>query len=162
MTENKYLRKDSRLFHYTPLPVSLLHENIGSTALIIYSVLLGRAMLSLKNGWIDEMGNVYIRYTNKSLAEDVGRSVSTVKSALHELEVSDLIVRKRVNLTTKNIFVKVPECCLRGENLPVIRTDNNPQSGRNSDLCMGEKQTANKKKNKNISSKYQRQEGESF
>lgn len=59
MTEKKYLRKDSRLFHYTPLPVSLLHENIGSTALIIYSVLLGRAMLSLKNGWIDEMGNIY-------------------------------------------------------------------------------------------------------
>ncbi len=85
-----------------------------------------------------------------------------MKSALHELEVSDLIVRKRVNLTTKNIFAKVPECCLRAENLPVIRTDNNPQSGRNSDLCMGEKQTANKKKNKNISSKYQRQEGESF
>lgn len=71
MNENQFLKKNSKLIRYTQIPSCLLKSNLNSTTLIIYSVLLGRAMLSLKNGWTDEFGNVFIRYKNSSLAQDV-------------------------------------------------------------------------------------------
>lgn len=41
--------------------------------------------MSQKNGWIDEKGHVYIRYSNEQLAEDMGKSLSTIKNSMKEL-----------------------------------------------------------------------------
>ena len=43
---------------------------------------LNRTMLSQKNGWESEDGNVYVIYTIRQMANDLDRSERTVKTAL--------------------------------------------------------------------------------
>ena len=163
MNENQFLKKNSKLIRYTQIPSCLLKSNLNSTTLIIYSVLLGRAMLSLKNGWTDEFGNVFIRYKNSSLAQDVGKSVSTVKSALKELEANNLIVRRRVDATTKNIFVKVPMECVIEDKLTAYEPENKPGRSQKTGFTVADKSPTNKYKDtNNISNKYCKRGGESF
>lgn len=163
MDKNVFLKKDSKLSQYVPVPSCLVNSNLSSTTLLIYGTLVSRALLSMKNGWVDEAGNVYIRYTNNNLANDTGKSLSTVKESLKELETNDLIVRKRINATTKDIFVKVPSECVGASNLATKRSENKPLTGQKSGFSMGGKSATNKyNKRFNISNKYVRQEGESF
>lgn len=163
MKENVFLKKNSKLSQYIPVPSNLINGKLGSTTLIIYGTLISRALLSMKNGWVDDSGNVYVRYTNNNLATDTGKSISTVKESLKELEANDLIVRKRIDATTKNIYVKVPSECVGASNLATERSENKPVSGQKTGFVVDGKSATNKyNKRFNISNKYVRQEGESF
>ena len=158
-----FLTRNLKLIRYTQIPSCLLKSNLNSTTLIIYSVLLGRAMLSLKNGWTDEFGNVFIRYKNSSLAQDVGKSISTVKSALKELEANNLVVRKRVDAITKNIYVKVPKECIVTDNPTAYAPENKLGRSQKTGFTVANKSPTNKYKDKNyISNKYCKRGGESF
>lgn len=48
--------------------------------------MLGKMNLSRKNGWLDEKGRVYIRWSNEELCKDLGRSEPTVVKIKKELE----------------------------------------------------------------------------
>lgn len=80
------LTKNSRLGMYIPVPVCLLTTPLSSTTLLIYGSLLNRAMLSQKNDWVDESGEIFVCFSIKEIASYVGRGISTVKAALKELE----------------------------------------------------------------------------
>lgn len=89
--ENRYLRKDDKLNNFIPIPLSLLDSKLSSTTLLVYGCLLGRGILSQRNGWYDQNGAIYVRYTAPQLAKDLGKGKSTVKASLKELELAGLI-----------------------------------------------------------------------
>ena len=45
--------------------------NISSDAKLLYGMLLDRMSLSLKNGWLDEEGRVFIIYTAEEIMEQL-------------------------------------------------------------------------------------------
>lgn len=106
--EKRYLLKDDKLNNFIPIPLSLLDSKLSSTTLLVYGCLLGRGILSQKNGWYDQNGTIYVRYTAPQLARDLGKGKSTVKASLKELETAGLIERRRMGLTMTNIYIKVP------------------------------------------------------
>ena len=105
---NEYLKRDTRIGAFIPVPASILTSELSSTTILIYGAILSRSILSQKNGWIDKEGHVYTRYTAPQLAEDIGKGISTVKASLKELETAGLIERRRMGLTMTNIYIKVP------------------------------------------------------
>ena len=95
--------------------------------------------------------------------QDVGKSISTVKSALKELEANNLIVRRRVDATTKNIFVKVPMECVIEDKLTAYEPENKPGRSQKTGFTVANKSPTNKYKDtNNISNKYCKRGGESF
>ena len=94
---------------YMPMPRYLLELHISSTAKIIYTVLLSRALLSAQHdGWQDEQGRVYQYYTIEDLGKTVGKCKSAILVALAALEKCDLIERQQQAPGRANrILVKV-------------------------------------------------------
>lgn len=137
--ENRYLRKDDKLNNFIPIPLSLLDSKFSSTTLLVYGCLLGRGILSQRNGWYDQNGRVYVRYTAPQLAKDLGKGKSTVKASLKELELEGLIERRRMGLTMTNIFIKIPELYIgsqfsdyMGQKSDLLKPENKTYSGQNS------------------------------
>lgn len=130
---SKYLEPDSKIAGYIPIPGCLIKCGLNSTTLLVYGMLLGRATLSQKNEWFDDQGKIYIRYAIEQLAKDAGKSISTIKSCLKELDDEGLIIRKRVGYNTANlIYVLLPEECMMAENLSVSRPKNQTTASQNS------------------------------
>lgn len=111
---------------YIPIPVCLLTSRFSSTTLLVYGSLLNRALLSRKNDWKDDSGEIYVRFSVEELAKFVGKGISNVKASLKELEDNGLIRRKRVDLYTTYIYVRVPKNCLVGQNSDLPKPDNKP------------------------------------
>lgn len=108
----RYMTEGCKLPPYMAIPKAVLaRTSINETAKIVYTMLLDRAKLSLKNdGWVDGQGHVYIIYTIASLAQAVKKSEMTVKTALAALERDGLIRRKRQGPGMPNrIYVMVPD-----------------------------------------------------
>jgi hypothetical protein len=101
---------EDKLVNFLPLPRALLRSGIGGNAKLVYSLLLSRGTLSQRNGWADgDFRQVYVIYPVGELAEAMGRSTTTVKRALKELEEAGLIQR-RANQTTRanRIYLFLP------------------------------------------------------
>ena len=90
---NKYMYPNTKLPPYLPFPKFLLERSLSNTAKILYSVLISRAQLSQKNGWVDEFGRVYFIYPIHQMADDLGKSETTIKVALKELTEAKLLER---------------------------------------------------------------------
>ena len=118
------LTKESRLGMYIPVPICLLNSRFSSTTLLIYGSLLNRALLSQKNDWQNDCGEVYVRFSIEELAKYVGKGISTIKASLKELEFHGLIYRKRMDLYTTHIYVRVPKSCLIGQNSDIRKPEN--------------------------------------
>ena len=86
---------------------------IAVEAKVLYGLLLDRMSLSLRNGWLDERGRVYIVFTVEEIMEALGCAVQKTAKLLAELEdKAGLIERKRQGLGRPNIiYVKnfIPE-----------------------------------------------------
>lgn len=156
----KNIKRETRLGMYIPIPTCLLNSKLSSTTLLIYGSLLNRAMLSQRNGWSDNEGNIFIRFTIEELSEYVGKGHSTVKTSLKELEDEGLIRRKRVDQYTSHIFLMAPEDCLESLNSdhrkPIFRTSKGQKTGFSSAI----KPTTNNYIE--LQDKYTYREGESF
>lgn len=83
------------LSDFCPLPRALLGAGLPSTALLLYVLLLDRATLSQKNGWLCEGGMVYLRFTVKNLAAALGLTERSVYTGLRALEQAGLLLRSR-------------------------------------------------------------------
>ena len=170
--ENRYLRKDDKLNNFIPIPLSLLDSKLSSTTLLVYGCLLGRGILSQRNGWYDQNGAIYVRYTAPQLAKDLGKGKSTVKASLKELELAGLIERRRMGLTMTNIFIKVPWTSESGQysdhsgqKADLHKPENNTYSGQNSSPSEVRKPDSSKYKRVNKETyhkEYVVREGESF
>ena len=85
------LTEESRIGMYIPIPVCLLTSRFSSPTLLVYGSLLNRALLSQKNDWKDNSGEIYVKFSVEELAKYVGKGISTVKASLKELENNGLI-----------------------------------------------------------------------
>lgn len=95
---------------YIPYPRFLLSLPLNETARLVYCLILSRIQLSQSNGWVDEEGRVFCRYTIESLMEDTHKSKSTIVTALSDLEKQGLLMRRRGGMgNTNQLYLKVPE-----------------------------------------------------
>ena len=95
--------------NYMPYPCFLLKSALSSSARELYALLLHRANLSRFNKWIDDHGRIFLIYTLEQLSRDLGKSKTTIKSALNELCARDLLDRKRHGKGLANyLYVKLP------------------------------------------------------
>ncbi len=125
---------------------------LSETAKILYTILLDRARLSLKNdGWTDEQGHVFIFFPIKALAETIHKSEMSIKTALAVLEQNELIMRKRQGIGLPNrIYVKIPQeiSIQTDRNLSMKQTENCLTDGQKTVLQKdGKVSSSNKEKN---------------
>ena len=105
-----YIMITTELPPYFFFPWFLLDMGLTLTAKLTYALLLDRARLSQLNGWTDEAGRVYIIFPIEKIAEMLGKSMTTAKNVLAELEAAGLIKRKRQQFSKPNhIYVKLPD-----------------------------------------------------
>ena len=60
--------------------------NLSTDAKLLYGVLLDRMSLSIKNGWHDELGRVYIIFTLQDVAETLGYKTDKAIKLFNELD----------------------------------------------------------------------------
>ena len=62
-------------------------------AKLLYSFFLDRVSLSIKNGWIDDKGRMFIYYSVKSVCEDLNCGTQKSCKLLDELEKVEELLR---------------------------------------------------------------------
>lgn len=112
MTFDYYYGDQAEQFSFYRIPKVLFtapqFKSISAEAKILYGLLLDRMSLSARNGWMDELGRVYIIYTVEEIMDALGCADQKALKLLSELEKKcGLIERKRQGLGKPNlIFVK--------------------------------------------------------
>ena len=111
MTLDYFYGQSGELFSYFRIPKALFHDcrfrQLSTDARTLYGILLDRMSLSVKNGWLDERGRVYIIYTVREVQESLCCAEHKAVKLFRELEQADLIERKRRGLGRPSlIFVK--------------------------------------------------------
>lgn len=85
-------------------------KGVSVEAKVLYGLLLDRMALSVKNGWLDEKGRVYIIFTIADVMETLGCAQQKANKLLNELDASKgvgLVERIRRGLGKPNvIYVK--------------------------------------------------------
>ena len=99
-------------FAFIRVPTILFTDDqyryVSADAKILYGLLLSRMELSAKNGWIDDLGRVFIICTTEEIMEKLNCGNQKAVKLMTELEKNcDLIERKRQGLGKPNlIYVK--------------------------------------------------------
>ena len=99
------------LFSFYRLPKALFVDprfrGISAEAKILYGLLLDRMGLSVKSGWMDDTGKVYIIFTTEEIMEALCCADNKATKLMKELESCGLIERKRRGLGKPSlIYVK--------------------------------------------------------
>mgnify|MGYP000778984118 FL=1 len=111
MTLDYFYGQAGELFAFYRIPKALFQkpqfQTLSTDAKTLYGILLDRMSLSVKNGWLDEQGRVFIIFT----IEDVKRALccadNKATKLLRELEKFGLIERKRRGLGKPSlVYVK--------------------------------------------------------
>lgn len=121
MNLDYYYGIEAEQFAFFRIPKLLMKDEsfkgISNTAKLVYGMLLDRMALSVKNGWLDDTGRVYIYYSVDELCEDLNCSKPTVVKLLAELDSVKgigLIEKKRQGfgkpdrIYVKNFIIKNP------------------------------------------------------
>ena len=111
MTLDYFYGQSGELFSYFRIPKALFHDcrfrQLSTDARTLYGILLDRMSLSVKNGWMDKQGRVYIIYTVREVQESLCCAEHKAVKLFRELEQIDLIERKRRGLGRPSlIYVK--------------------------------------------------------
>lgn len=80
------------------------YKSITTDAKVLYSLLLDRNSLSIKNGWIDSYGRCYQYFTIKECKEKLNFGHDKIIKLFKELETNGLITRKRQGQGKPNII----------------------------------------------------------
>lgn len=143
MTLDYYYGDQAEQFSFYRIPKVLFTDkrfkDISAEAKILYGLLLDRMSLSAKNGWLDQVGRVYIVYTVEDIMDALSCASQKAMKLLNELDDKcGLIERKRQGLGKPNLiyvknFVATPESKFKnGENqnsgLLKIETQEFPKS----------------------------------
>ena len=99
------------LFSFYRLPKALFVDPrfraVSADSKILYGLLLDRMGLSVKNGWTDDTGRVYIIFTTEEIMEALYCADNKATKLMKELEGVGLIERKRRGLGRPSlIYVK--------------------------------------------------------
>ena len=116
--------QSGEMFSYFRVPKILFRDikfkDLSTDAKTLYGILLDRMGLSVKNGWLDEQGRVYIIFPVQEVMDALGCADNKATKLFRELEKFGLIKRKRRGLGKPNlIYVKNfadPRCRNRGKN----------------------------------------------
>ena len=103
--------QSSELFSFYRIPKLLFQDSrfqpLSTDAKTLYGILLDRMGLSVKNGWLDEQGRVYIIFPVQEVMDALGCADNKATKLFRELEKFGLIERKRRGLGKPNlIYVK--------------------------------------------------------
>lgn len=100
---NEYLEN---VFYQIPkeLFVNPYYKNLNSDSKLLYSLLLDRLSVSMKNEWIDEGGNIFLIFSRKEAGEKLNLSDKTVTKAFKQLSDVKLIYEKKQGFKKNNII----------------------------------------------------------
>ena len=103
--------QSGEMFSYFRVPKILFRDikfkDLSTDAKTLYGILLDRMGLSVKNGWLDEQGRVYIIFPVQEVMDALGCADNKATKLFRELEKFGLIERKRHELGKPNlIYVK--------------------------------------------------------
>ena len=90
MTLDYFYGQAGELFSFYRIPKALFQEprfqSLSTDAKTLYGILLDRMSLSMKNGWHDEQGRVYIIFTLDDVAETLGYKTEKAIKLFNELD----------------------------------------------------------------------------
>jgi len=99
---NYYYGKEAEQFMFYRIPKALFSEekyqDLSSDAKILYSLMLDRMSLSLRNQWLDEQQRVYVYFSQKEAQEVLGCGHNKTNALFADLAKVGLIQRKRQGL----------------------------------------------------------------
>ncbi|HRM38344.1 MAG TPA: replication initiator protein A [Trichococcus flocculiformis] len=103
--------QSGEMFSYFRVPKILFRDikfkDLSTDAKTLYGILLDRMGLSVKNGWLDEQGRVYIIFPVQEVMDALCCADNKATKLFRELEKFGLIERKRRGLGKPNlIYVK--------------------------------------------------------
>ena len=108
-----YITASSTLPPYLAYPRFLLGMDLRLITKEVYCILLDMTVNG--EGSVDKHGRRYLAFYNKTVAEIIDRTPSTVAQSLRELEAVGLVEKKLIALHTPyHIYIKLPA----GENEP--------------------------------------------
>lgn len=100
--------------NFYPIPKELLECNISMTSMLVYGALLSRAGHKRSKGCTRRNTPITIKYPESELADDLYKSLSTIKRCMRELTLAGLISRKKGSIgLTQEIYIKVPVTTFR-------------------------------------------------
>lgn len=80
------------------------YKDLSSDSKLLYSLLLDRLSISMKNKWIDEDGNIYLIFSRKEAEDMLNVSDKTITKAFKQLKEAKLIYEKRQGFKRNNII----------------------------------------------------------
>jgi len=92
-------------------------NRISNNARSLYTLLLDRHKISVKNDWHDESGEVYIYFKREEMEQQLGISERTVTKVMQELKDLSLVEEKKQGLNKPNKIYLLS---------PIISDDENP------------------------------------
>lgn len=103
--------QSGEMFSYFRVPQILFRDikfkDLSTDAKTLYGILLDRMGLSVKNGWLDEQGRVYIIFPVQEVMDALGCADNKATKLFRESEKFGLIERKRRGLGKPDlIYVK--------------------------------------------------------
>jgi len=130
--------QSGEMFSYFRVPQILFRDirfkDLSTDAKTLYGILLDRMGLSVKNGWLDAQGRVYIIFPVQAVMEALGCADNKATKLFRELEQCGLVERKRRGLGKPNlIYVKNfadPRCRNRGKNGSGVADSAQPEAAK--------------------------------
>jgi uncharacterized protein YggE len=86
------------------------YRKLSSDSKLAYGILRDRFNLSVKNGWLDDNGDIYFLFSNEHLAEILdcsSRTVVTIKKALIQAELLEAV--KQGQNKADKLYIHMPE-----------------------------------------------------
>ena len=111
MTLDYFYGQAGELFSFFRIPKALFQEqrfqDLSTDAKTLYGILLDRMSLSVKNGWLDGQGRVYIIFSIQEVMDALGCADHKATKLFRELENAGLVERKRRGLGKPSlVYVK--------------------------------------------------------
>ena len=92
---------------YYQMPKFLFEEEfkcLSSDAIVLYCLIKDRHELSIKNGWVDDVGDVFTIFSRLDMQNALNKSEKTIAKAVKNLKDYDLIEEKRKGLGKPNLI----------------------------------------------------------
>jgi hypothetical protein len=97
---------DKERFYQVPKSLfkNELYKGLSLESKMVYALLRDRMELSLKNGWLNDNGEIFLLYTRENLAIMLECSEPTARKAMKQLTEYKLIVEKRQGQGKPNLI----------------------------------------------------------
>ncbi len=131
-----YTQQEADLFAYYSIPKELFtnarYKHISTDSKLLYGLLRDRNQLSIKNGWVDDNGHIFIIFTRDEVCEILGISFEKAVKLFKELKEVRLIREVRQGLNKPNIIYVGKIMPINKDNM---RTSEKPMSGDRKSRC---------------------------